>query len=611
MNQSQHSPYARWRTLPLKSVTLDGGMWAQRQTINREISLRHGYAMLESVGNFHDLRLAAGEIQGNYRGPLFMDSDLYKWLEAVGYALANEQDAELQRMADEVIGLIEAAQAENGYLNSYYQVAEPHRRWQNLKDGHELYCFGHLTEAAVVFHRATGDVRLINVARRFADHIETVFRERPVTDGHPESELALIELYRETGEGRYLRLAQSIIDQRGHGLLGGNSSYYQDRVPVRQQSILEGHAVRALYLNTGVTDLYLETGEQALLDAMQRQWDDLVSGKLFVTGGVGSRHDGEAFGLPYELPNDRCYCETCAAIANVLWNWRMLQVTGKAQHADMMERALYNGFLSGVSLNGKGFFYVNPLLSRGGYARPEWHGCACCPPNVMRMLESITHYFATMSEDGLQIHQYAPMHIRTTLANGQTAALRVETGYPWRGQITITVEADGEYALALRMPSWCTRAQFKTDAQEESGKPGQYTTFKRAWKAGDVIEVELEMQPRFTVAHHRIDATRGSAAVEYGPLVYCFEQIDNEGKILDLEIDISKAMEAEWREDLLGGAVVIHGNGCVVAPQQVTSLYYPIDATPLERQPTRVTAVPYALWANRDDGAMRVWIPRA
>lgn len=571
--------------------------------------------MLDAVGNFHNLRLAAGQIEGKYRGPLYMDSDLHKWLEALGYELANAPDTELQHMADETIDLLTAAQDKDGYLDSFYQVAEPNHRWVNLKDGHELYCFGHLTEAAVVHHRATGDTRLLNVARRFADYINSIFGEgkRPVTDGHPESELALIELYRETGEARYLNLAKYILDQRGHGLLGGNSGYYQDRVPVRQQTILEGHAVRALYLNTGITDLYLETGEQALLDSMQRQWHDLVSGKLFITGGVGSRHEGESFGEPYELPNDRCYCETCAAIANVLWNWRMLQVTGESQYADQMERALYNGFLSGVSLDGKGFFYVNPLLSRGGYSRPEWHGCACCPPNVMRMLASITHYFATTSNDGLHLHHYAPSHIQTTLPNGQNVALNIETEYPWHGQIKVTVEDAGAYELKLRIPDWCSyaSANINRHAVDESAFQQGYVTLHQAWQAGDIIELNLEMLPRFTIGHPRIDATRGCVAIEYGPLVYCLEQIDNDANILDVEIDPAGVMQTEWHEDLFGGVMLILASGCVVESETWKhTLYRPLGDDQVERKSVQLTAVPYQLWANRDAGAMRVWIPR-
>lgn len=617
MNHSQNSPYAQWRTLPLKSVTLTGGMWSQRQAINRDISLRHGYKMLHEVGNFHDLQVAAGQVEGKFRGLLFMDSDLYKWLEAVGYELANEPDAELERMADEAITLIAAAQAEDGYLNSFYQVAEPERRWVNLKDGHELYCFGHLTEAAIVHHRATGDTRLLDVVRKFAAHIDATFGEgkRPVTDGHPESELALIELYRETGEELYLKMAKYLIDQRGHRLLGGNSGYYQDRVPVRNQDILEGHAVRALYLNTGVTDLYLETGEPALLDAMQNQWRDLVSGKLFITGGVGSRHEGEAFGDPYELPNDRCYCETCAAIANVLWNWRMLQVTGEARFADQMERALYNGFLSGVSLNGTGFFYVNPLLSRGGYSRPDWHGCACCPPNVMRMLASITHYFATTSDNGLQIQHFAPMNIQTMLANGQTVALRVETEYPWHGQVKITVEEAGSYELKLRVPGWCPEAtaNINGEAMDESALQEGYITLQRDWLAGDTIELRLAMAPRLTVGNPRIDATRGSVAIEYGPQVYCIEAVDNPAAlVLDTEIDVTAPLQAEWHSDLLNGVMVIRAAGNALDPDSWgADLYRPLDEHVLPTQPMELTAVPYQLWANRDAGAMRVWIPRA
>src|SRR5690606_21110932 len=399
--------YARWRQLPLNSVSLTGGFWAEWQNLNRRTTLQHGYQMLEKAGNFDNLRIAAGQKEGQFRGPAFQDSDIYKWLEAVAYELMTHPDPALQRQADEVIELIAAAQQDDGYLNSYYTIVEPDRRWSDLDFGHELYCAGHLIEAAVAYTRATGTTQLLNVATRFADLIADTFnpQAREGAPGHPEIEMALVELYRETGNRRYLDLAAYFIDQRGKSEMRGlgwlKAEDHQDRVPVRQEDVVEGHAVRAMYLNAGVTDLYLETGEQALLDAMQKQWRDMVTGKMFLTGGLGSRYEGEAFGDPYELPSDQCYCETCAAIGSIFWNWRMLQVTGDSRYADVIERQLYNGMLSGLALDGKHFFYMNPLLSRGGYERQEWLGCACCPPNLMRLLASLGKYFATHDESGV------------------------------------------------------------------------------------------------------------------------------------------------------------------------------------------------------------------
>ena len=446
------SPQARWRTLPAGAVAIKGGIWAKRQAVNRASALPHGFRMLEQAGNFENLALAARDATQGYRGPVFMDSDVYKWIEAASLELARQPGADLEALIEQAIDVIEPAQKADGYLNSYYTVAEPGRRWIDFGHGHELYCAGHLFQAAVAHHRATGSARLLNVARRLADHIDATFGpgKRPATPGHPEIETALVELYRESGERRYLALAGFLLDNRGYGWLGpshryGVSAYFQDRVPIRESSEVEGHAVRALYLTAGVADVYLETGEQALLDALQRQFTDMVSRKLYITGGVGSRHLAEAFGKPYELPNELAYCETCAAIASIMWCWRMLLITGESRFADLAERTLYNAVLSGVSLDGELYFYVNPLadngetenLHRGGPSRKPWHNVACCPPNVMRLVASLGHYAATRDEGGLQIHQYGAARIAADLATGGSATLRIESEYPWDGSVRL------------------------------------------------------------------------------------------------------------------------------------------------------------------------------
>lgn len=617
---STRSPHARLRTLAYRSVSLSGGFWAARQATNRQVSLPHGYRMLEEWGNFDNLRLAAGLIQGKqFRGYVFQDSDVYKWLEAVAYELANRPDAELQAMADEAIALVEAAQAPDGYLDSHYQVAEPSGRWVHLDYGHELYCAGHLFQAAVAWRRATGDTRLLRVAERLAGHIDSLFGpgKRAATPGHPEVEMALVELYRETLEPRYLALAHFFVDQRGHGLLGksryGSLEYFQDHVPVRQASTVVGHAVRQLYLTAGVTDLYLETGEEALLAALERQWHDMVERKLALTGGVGARHEGEAFGEPYELPNDACYCETCAAIASILWNWRMLLATGQARFADLMERTLYNGFLSGVGLDGRHFYYVNPLLSRGGIERPEWYACACCPPNVMRLLASFGHYLATSDASGVQLHHYAPATI-----DADGLALRMETEYPWQGLVRITVEraTGAPRRLALRVPGWCDQAALRVNGQAVAADPtaAGYAAIERAWQPGDTVELELPMAPRLVEAHPRVDATRGSLAIERGPLVYCLEQADQDPAVdvMDVEIDPTRPLDARWRGDLLGGVMAIEAPGYALdlRPWQ-GRLYRPLGGAEPGRRAVRLVAVPYYAWANRGPGAMRVWVPAA
>jgi DUF1680 family protein len=616
------SSHARWRTLPLGSVSLTEGFWHEKQEINRRVSLRHGYRMLNQSGNLNNLKLAAGSGEGEYQGPVFMDSDVYKWLEAVSLDLANIRDPELESMADQTIELIAAAQQEDGYLNSYYQIHKPDEHWTALDHDHELYCAGHLFEAAVAHHRATGKSSLLDVARRFADHIDSEFGhgKRQGAPGHPEIELALVELYRDTGERRYLDLAAFFVDQRGSGTMrgyGGGSGYHQDRVPVREATEVEGHAVRQLYLTAGVTDIYVETGEQALLDALTRLWHDMTARKMHVTGGFGARFVGESFGQAYELPSDRCYCETCAAIAGIMWNWRMLLATGEARYADLLERSLYNGFLSGVSLDGKRYFYVNPLQSRGGVERPEWYGCACCPPNVMRQIALVGHYAVTVDESGLQLHQYVSARIEAELAGGRCVVLRVETDYPWDGKVRVVIEeTDGNaWRLALRVPGWCEGAnlQVNGEAVEVAAASGTYDAIERAWQAGDVVELDMPIKPRLTEANPRVDAIRGSLAIERGPLVYCLEEVDQQPglNLLDVRMAPEASLQAVWHEDLLGGVVVVEAQGAVVdTGAWRDELYRPARTEDLPQREVVLTAVPYYAWANRGPGTMRVWIPR-
>jgi uncharacterized protein len=577
---TRKSRYARWRSLPSQAVTIDGGFWARRQVVNREVSLGHGYRMLEQAGNLDNLRIAAGHADGAYRGPVFMDSDVYKWLEAVAYEMMRQPTPDWQPIADQVIRLIRAAQRDDGYLNSYYQVADPGRRWTDLAHGHEMYCAGHLFQAAVAFHRATRDDRLLQASCHLADHIDSVFGpgKRIGTPGHPEIEMGLVELHRETGEARYLRLAEFLVDQRGHGLLGpgryNSSAYYQDRVPVREALTVEGHAVRAMYLTTGLTDIYLETGDRALFEALERQWRDMVNGKTYITGGLGSRHLGEAFGQPYELPNEAAYCETCAAIGSFNWNWRMLLATGEARFADAMERALFNAFLAGISLDGDRFFYVNPLtsqgrteiLSRTAPERVEWHRVACCPPNVMRTIASLGSYFATSDETGVQVHHYAPSRMVAETVSGARAVLRMETDYPWDGTVVLTVEeAPAEkWSLSLRIPAWSPEAEVLINGKqaEADSRPGTYVRLDRTWRQGDRIELVLGLRARLTAPNPWIESARGSVAIERGPLVYCIEQADQGShRVPDLEIDTKGALKSIWRPDVLGGVMQVEA-GC-------------------------------------------------
>ncbi len=637
---TSQSPHAQWKTLESRNVSLHEGFWKRRVAVTRKISLRFGYSMLERAGNLDNLRIAAGLIQGNYRGYVFQDSDVYKWLEAVAWEMGTEPDTELASLADRAIALIEVAQRPDGYINSYVQTRESPEAWEDLDFGHELYCAGHLFQAAIAYQRALDDRRLLDISCRFADHIDSVFGpgKRHGTSGHPEVEMALVELYRLTGESRYLELAKFFIDQRGKGVMNGLRSYgpeyHQDHVPVREVTEAAGHSVRQLYLASGVTDLYLETGDQALFNAMQRLSKDITETKLYITGGMGARFDGEAFGDPYELPADQCYCETCAAIASLMWNWRMLLASGDGRYADQMERALYNNILASPALDGQHFFYINPLMLREPKylrlstdlppsevfipdERPEWHDCACCPPNVMRLFTSLSHYLATHDANGIQIHQFAPAEIEGELRPGQSVKLKVETDYPWQGQIRLRVDETGSpsWVLSIRIPEWSQHPilSINGDKVEELSFEKGYLVLDRMWQAGDTVDLELGMEPLLVAPNPRIDATRGCLAIQRGPLVYCLEDKDQDiqGRLLDVEIDHDQPLSTRWEDDLLGGVMVVEAEGRFIDNEPWHGqLYRPaVSREQGAAYPTRLVAIPYYAWGNRKIGSMRVWIP--
>jgi len=597
-----------------------GGFWQQWQHINHHKSLQHAYNMLEQAGNFSNFRIAAGWAQGSYQGRNFLDSDVYKWLEAVAYDRVVYPAADVHQQADQVIDVIAAAQQPDGYLNTYYQLVEPQHRWTDLDHGHELYCAGHLFQAAVAYKRAVDDDRLLQIATRFADHIDRVFGagKRSGAPGHPEIEMALVELYRVTSERRYLALAQFFLDERGKGRMRGlgwvGSEYHQDRVPIREATEIEGHAVRALYLLAGVADVYLETGETALLNAANRLWQDMTSGKLHVTGGVGARYEGESFGKPYELPNDQCYCETCAAIADVMWNWRMLLATGEGRFFDIIEQTLYNSFLSGAGADGEHYFYMNPLLAHGDYERRTWYEVACCPPNIMRTLASVGHYLATTDDNGMQIHMVQPATITVPLPSGGTTELTIATDYPWQGQAAITVHAADhtEWTLSIRVPGWCEAVSVQVNDEHHITQPGDYIHIRRVWAAADIVSVDFHMEAQLLEAHPFIDPTRYSLVIRRGPVVYCLEQKDQDVDLMAVTVDEAGTIEDRWDAALMGGSMVLHIPGYKADTRQwANQLYRPLIASgSMKHQPITLKAIPYFQWGNRGADAMRVWIPR-
>ena len=599
-------------------VTIGGGLWADRVRTNRERTIGHGYAELERVGNFANLRMAAGQ-PGRYRAlsePLgviypFLDTDVYKWLEAVGWELGRAPDPELVRAADEVIGLVAAAQRPDGYIDSYVQVVGGGETYRDLAWGHELYNVGHLVQAAVAWHRALGDDRLLDIAVRAVDSVEGELGpgRRDAIDGHPEIEMALVELYRTTGDRRHLDLAKRMIDLRGHGLLGTGrfgSAYWQDHAPVREAPTPTGHAVRQLYLDCGAVDVAVELGDRALLDAVLRRWHDLVATRSYLTGGVGSRHADEAIGDPFELPPDRAYAETCAAIASVMLAWRLLLATGDPACADVIERTMLNGVLSGVSVGGTDFFYVNPLQRRtngaaatsGSGERQPWFPCACCPPNVMRTLSSWQQYLATTDDDGIQLHQFATASLHAEVAGG-TVRLAVETDYPWRGEIAVTIEEAPErpWTLSMRVPAWSRSATIRIGANDPSPVADGTRLIQetRVWRPGDRIVLSLDMPVRVTEPDPRIDAIRGCVAIERGPIVFCVETADLPAGT-DLEaVVLSPSVKP----------VVVARDDVPGAPLGIT--LPAIDSA--TGRSIEVGAVPYASWAHRTVGGMRVWIP--
>ncbi|WP_078900635.1 glycoside hydrolase family 127 protein [Streptomyces sp. SBT349] len=630
-------PGAHAALRPDVRATIDGGFWAERRGVNAEVSIPQGPDRLAESGAIENLRRAASRSTGGFEGMPFQDSDLHKWLEAAAWqlgdpALPPARAAELAARVSEFAELLAAAQEDSGYLNSYYQVAKPDvPHFTELHWGHELYTAGHLIQAAVAHHRTTGSGELLDVARRFADHIEASSLDSVC--GHPEIETALVELARETGERRYTELARGFIDRHGGGLPPldrpgiGRPGYFQDHAPVREVTAVTGHSVRQLYLLAGAADVATETGEPELRAAVERLWTEMTARQTYLTGGIGAHHKDEAFGHPYELPNDRAYTETCAAIASVQFSWRMALLTGEAKYGDLIERTLYNGVLCGVSLSGDRYLYDNPLHVRDGHAEQEgaterrvpWFRCACCPPNLMRLFASLPHYLASVSPDGgeLQIHQYAT----GTLATGPTGAhaeraVTVETDYPWDGRVAVTVDRTGDtpWTLALRVPHWAADGGWTLNGAENASFGDGWLRVTRTWTAGETVVLDLALAPRLTLADPRVDAARGCVAIERGPLVHCVESLDHPGLALDdLVLDTGAPLATAPRPDLLGGVTVVTATARTRARPEAGGWwpYRPAaDGTPAPAgDPVTLTAIPYYAWANRDSGAMRVWLP--
>ncbi|MFJ7215000.1 glycoside hydrolase family 127 protein [Amycolatopsis sp. NPDC098790] len=606
---------AALRPLFLGAVTFaPGSLLGDWQERNATRSLPHCIEQLDAAGALDNLRRVTGEVDAGRRNMWFADSDVYKTLEAAAWQLGRTpDDAELRAFLDTTAALVAKAQGEDGYLNSYFAVDKPELRWKELHWSHELYCAGHLIQAAVAAARAGVGAQLVTVARRFADLIVERFSVVDDVDGHPEIETALVELYRVTGHRPYLDLAKRFLDLRGRGLIDGERfgpRYLQDHVPVREADEVAGHVVRQLYLLASVVDVAVETREDALLDSARRLWADAFGAKTYLTGAQGSRHRDEAFGDPYELPPDRAYGETCAAIASFQWNWRMLLATGEGKYADEMERVLHNAIAGSTALDGTHFFYSNPLHLRTGHdgshedapsQRLAWYSCACCPPNLARLVASLSGYVATTDPGGLQVHLYAAGSLRTTV-DGADVHVETRTNYPWDGRVELTVTTEVPLVLALRVPAWADGASL--DGSPAEVRDG-YAEVRRDWSGGATVTLDLPMPARIVRPHPRIDAVRGCVAVARGPLVYCVEQADLPGGVTLEDVRIDPAAPVTAGNET---PVTLSARGSVEAP--ASAELYPADPHVTE-VPVELTLIPYFRWGNREPGPMRVWLPAA
>ena len=605
------SPWARLRPVPVNAVKLRDSFWGNRIEVLRKVTIPTQYEELEETGRIENFRkVARGDKDIIWR--IADDSDVYKWVEAAAFTLAYEYDSNIERILEEVVDAISSAQDEDGYLFTYYAY-DKRSRWKDLIRMHELYCAGHLFQAAIAYYRATGRDKLLNTAIRLADHIADVFGPdgQSGAPGHPEIEMALVEMYRQTGREKYLELARFFLDQRGKGLLGGDIVLI-DHKPFRELDSMVGHAVRAIYLCCGATDIYLETGDESLYNTLERLWRSMMK-RMYITGGVGSRYHGEAFGEDYELPNVRAYAETCAAVANVMWNWRMLMVTAEARFTDVIETVIYNGALSGISLDGRHYFYVNPLADRGRHSRQEWFRCACCPPNIARLLASLPGYFYSTSSKGIWIHLYASS-TSTIELNGRIVELTQETKYPWEGRVKLKVnpEKTDTFSLFIRIPEWCEEVKIIVEKKEFKRKvlPGSYLKIERDWHYGDTIEVLMSMKPTLIVSHPHVLGNTDRVAIKRGPIVYCLEHIDNpDFDVWDIVIPPDIQLKEEFRPELLNGIVVVRGRAFVIDSKRWENrLYLPLKNMPLELRKVEFRAIPYYAWANREPGPMIVWL---
>lgn len=608
--------------IALSHAHITDGFWADRQNVNRRATLQHCGEWIARVGwlqNFDDV--AAGTIADGRRGREFSDSEVYKLLEALSWAQATDSDPELDARIVSLTERVAQAQAADGYIGTRYGNAGQDARYSDMEWGHELYNVGHLLQAAVARLRSGVDDRLVEIARRAADHVCETFGDdgMQAVCGHPEIELGLVEFSRATGDGRYLRQAELFLQRRGTGTLAEiewGRSYFQDDIPIRDAQVLRGHAVRALYLTAAAVDVAVDTQDAELLRILERQWTTTVARRTYLTGGMGSHHQDEAYGDDFELPPDRAYCETCAGVASVMLSWRLLLATGDLRYADLIERTLYNIVAVSPSPEGTSFFYANTLHRRTpttpaaenvaspratSGTRAPWFDVSCCPTNLARTFASLGAYLATTTDAGVQIHQYASAQITATIGSGRVK-IRTRTDYPADGAIEVTVDESptDEWELQLRVPAWADGATIEIAGERTAATPGAFK-IRRVFAAGDVVRLTLPMVPRWTFPNNRIDAVRGTVAVERGPVVYCLESVDLPD---GAEADQFVAATNITPRDVSNG-VEIRG---FLERARDDSWPYSGQEVAAERQPVSAAVVPYHSWANRGPATMRIWL---
>lgn len=645
--------------LQMKHVSVVDDFWSYYLSLVRDVVVPYQWEALndrvsgtEPSHAIRNFRIAAGLEQGDFYGMVFQDSDVAKWLEAIAYLLEEARDPELEQLADEVIDLIAQAQQEDGYLNTYFTLKEPTGRWTNLAECHELYCAGHLIEAAVAYTQATGKNKILQVACRLADCIDTVFGpgegQLQGYDGHQEIELALVKLYRATSNEKYLQLAKFFLDQRGQTphfydweyarrngeihfkslRMAEDKSYSQAHLPVRLQQTAEGHAVRVVYMCTGMADVAAATGDTTLLAACRTLWGNIVRKRMYITGAIGSMAYGESFTLDYDLPSDTAYAETCASIGLIFFARRMLQVEAHSEYADVLERALYNTVIAGMSRDGQRFFYVNPLevwpaasgknrnVDHVKVERQRWFGCACCPPNIARLLASLGSYiYTTAGNHTLYTHLYIGSQA-TIEIDGASIELLQQSRLPWEGDVrlTLTLHDPKRFVLALRIPGWSkgwtVHVNGKPLAENEIRMEQGYLYLDREWHSGDIVHLLLPMRVERMRGNPAIRETIGKVAIQRGPLIYCLEEADNGEGLHKLRLLPQSAQAGEstaFHSDLLGGLLTIEMPAKRIVDEGWANQLYRGDVTE-QMDDASAVFVPYYAWANRGSGEMRVWV---